>query len=188
LTILTNMDSKTQNISHEEIDLFELLEGVRESLKISADKKSIKIIIKNSYPGLYIMGDEVNLEKLFLNLIKNAIKYNRRNGWIKIWIEKGEEMVKIHIADNGIGIGSSDLPFIFERFYRSAEARSHGERGSGLGLAICKWIIESHNGRIGVESQPGEASVFTVYLPYDYKKQSVENKLVDVTPKQGNLL
>ena len=72
---------------------------------------------------------------------------------------------KVVIADQGIGISREDQKRIFDRFYRTDDARSHTKKGTGLGLAICAWIVESHHGRIEVQSEPNKGSTFTVLLP-----------------------
>ena len=120
---------------------------------------------------LTIMGDEAKVEKLLLNIARNAIKYNKKGGWVKIWTEKNNNGVNIYVEDNGIGIPKQDLPYIFERFYRVDKARSRGEGGTGLGLSIAKWIAEAHQGKISAESTMGKGSKFIIHLPNDYKKQ-----------------
>jgi len=166
LTMLTNTDSQSERIAYEKVDLESLIKAVSQSLKILADQKKIKINYKKAKGNLSVMGDETKLEKLLLNIVRNAIKYNEDNGWIKIWTERGEKEAKIFVEDNGIGIPEQDLPYIFERFYRVDKARSKSEGGTGLGLAICKWIAEAHNGKINVESKLGQGSKFIIYLPY----------------------
>jgi PAS domain S-box-containing protein len=141
LTMLSNSDSDSEKISMEKVDLSLIISAVCRSLSILANKKPVKIHCKQSYAPVWIMGDEEKLEKLFLNIIRNAIKYNHPNGWIKVWLKKERNGVNIFIADNGIGIPESDLPFIFERFYRVDKSRSRQEGGSGLGLSICKYIF-----------------------------------------------
>jgi len=171
LTVLTNIDSRSENIAYEKVDLLPLIKDVCQSLKVLADRQHIKIKQMKGNRKLEIMGDETKLEKLLLNIMRNAIKYNKEKGWIKIWAEKGASEAKIFIEDSGIGIPEQDLPYIFERFYRVDKARSKSRGGTGLGLAICKWIAEAHGGRISVESKLGIGSKFIVYLPYDFKKQ-----------------
>jgi signal transduction histidine kinase len=78
---------------------------------------------------------------------------------------KEGETAKITVSDQGIGISPQAQGHIFDRFYRSDEARAHSPKGTGLGLAICKWIAEAHHGRITVESTPGHGSRFSVMLP-----------------------
>ncbi len=132
-----------------------------------ARKKHISIVVKKLSP-LSISGDEVYLEKLFTNLIKNAILYGKNKGTVTITqrsTAKNKKIVLIDIADNGIGISKADLPHIFERFYRAAKAREVNHEGTGLGLAIVKWVTEVHGGTVTVKSHEGTGTTFTVSLP-----------------------
>jgi signal transduction histidine kinase len=110
--------------------------------------------------------DENKFLKLLLNLISNAIKYGKKNGWVHLSAEGSDGETKIIVADNGIGIPEEEAPFVFERFYRVDKVRTREKiGGSGLGLAICKSIVEAHGGYIDVQSKLGEGSQFTVHLP-----------------------
>jgi len=112
------------------------------------------------------MGNRIRLEQAFVNLLDNAVKFNREGG--EVWVEAGSRpggKVAITIADGGIGIPSEDLPRIFERFYRVDKARSREVGGTGLGLSIVKHVIEQMHGTVTVESQLGKGSRFTVLLP-----------------------
>lgn len=164
LTLLTNSDSDQLNLNFEKVNLARLIETTSRSLRIMADQKNIKITHEKIKPDLQIFGDETQLEKLLINIVRNAIKYGKDNGWVKIGVEENGDKIIIKIEDNGIGISKSDLPYIFERFYRSDHARAMSEGGSGLGLAICKWIAEAHGGMINVESLLGKGSKFTISL------------------------
>ncbi len=169
LTMLTNTDAGNETISYDDIDLNLLVKTTVQSLKVLAGKKNIKLKAFNNRRLLRIVGDEAKLEKMLLNIIRNAIKYTEKKGKIKVWTEADGDkgMVKIIVKDNGMGIPKTDLPYIFERFYRVDKARSRQEGGTGLGLSICKWIVEAHHGRIEVESEVGIGSIFTIFLPYD---------------------
>lgn len=134
-------------------------------MEILAKEKNIKIEI-NSSDGVNVMIDENKFLKLLLNLISNAIKYGKNNGWVRLSVENKVEEIKVIIADNGIGIPEDELPFIFERFYRVNKVRTREKiGGSGLGLAICKSIVEAHGGSIDVQSKIGEGSQFIIRLP-----------------------
>jgi len=172
LTMLSNTDDNRENLRYEKVDLIELLERISKSLEVLAQQKNIKIIIEGDLTDLKIMGDEARLEKLFLNIIRNAIKYTDQKGKIIVKMKKEQDVAVISIKDNGIGIPEKDLPFIFERFYRADKARSRAEGGTGLGLSICKWIVERHKGEIKVDSVLGEGSEFRVILPLDFMKKA----------------
>lgn len=167
LTMLTNTDDGRENLRCEKIDLNELLDRIVKSLEVLAQHKNISIKKEKTSESLVMSGDEPKIEKLFLNIIRNAIKYTDNNGKIEIKTKKKELGIEVSVKDNGIGIPESDLPFIFERFYRADKARSRAEGGTGLGLAISKWIAERHRGSIKVKSVLGEGSTFIVLLPFE---------------------
>jgi two-component system phosphate regulon sensor histidine kinase PhoR len=112
-----------------------------------------------------VEGDEQALERLAVNLMENAVKYNRRGGWVEVRLGPADGWVELEVADGGVGIAAEELPRIFERFYRVDKARGRAEGGSGLGLAIVKHVAETHGGRVEVESTPGAGSRFRVHLP-----------------------
>lgn len=110
------------------------------------------------------MGDRDQLQHLLLNLLDNAIKYTGEGGQITLGLWNDKEWARIELTDSGIGIAEEDLPHIFDRFYRTAEARLNQRMGSGLGLAIVKSITESHGGKIEVFSRPSEGTTFRLWL------------------------
>lgn len=117
-----------------------------------------------------VLGDTDRLRQLLLNLVDNALKYTRAGGRVVLSLYQDGGWVRLVVADTGIGIPPEDLepgphglPLVFERFYRADPARVRG--GAGLGLSIAQWIAQAHGGRIEVESQVGEGSTFTVWLP-----------------------
>ncbi len=118
---------------------------------------------KDIEPGIVLMGDQLLLIRLIVNLLDNAVRYNRQDGHIKVVLRAESGRALLTVSDNGRGIAPEDLPHIFERFYRADKARS-GE-GSGLGLAIVEWIVAAHKGTVSVESAPGQYTRFTVSLP-----------------------
>ncbi|OGZ79437.1 MAG: hypothetical protein A2528_03235 [Candidatus Staskawiczbacteria bacterium RIFOXYD2_FULL_37_9] len=160
-------ESSVEKMNIEKIDLNKFMENIAERVRPLAAQKNIKIFFQKNKLGIEIKGDRIKLEKLFLNIIANAVKYGKNSGWVKIKIEPDlkNKSIKIIISDNGIGILKEDLLRIFDRFYRTVPARQDGEGGFGLGLSICKWIVEQHNGKIVAESVFGKGSVFTITLP-----------------------
>lgn len=102
-----------------------------------------------------------------MNLLTNAIKYNRDGGEIKFRIAKEDVFALVQISDNGIGIEEELLDRIFERFYVVDNSRSKKISSTGLGLSIVKHIVEAHGGRIEVTSEIGKGSTFTIYLPIE---------------------
>jgi signal transduction histidine kinase len=119
--------------------------------------------IANNDELLTIMGNELLIRQVFINLISNSLKYSEiKQVWILIDFDR--KNVNIKIKDKGIGIHANDLEKIFEPFYRSQNAI--GREGFGIGLAICKKIIDAHGGKIIVSSEFGKGSVFTVSIPH----------------------
>lgn len=114
-----------------------------------------------------VLGHPLRLRQLVSNLLENAIKYTPDGGRVRVTLEANGDFLVLRVADTGIGIPQKDQPYIFDKFYRTDQAIDH-YRGTGLGLSIVKSIVEQHQGRIWVDSEPGKGSTFTVMLPaYD---------------------
>ena len=124
----------------------------------------VQVVLGLVMPAV-VLGDELRLRELFLNLVDNAVKYSRPGGSVDISLVTQSGQAKFVIVDHGIGISREDQKRIFDRFYRTDDARTHTKKGTGLGLAICAWIVESHHGRIEVQSEPNKGSTFSVILP-----------------------
>jgi len=117
-------------------------------------------------PDVFILGYGIRFEQALLNLLDNAVKFNRENGAIRVDVHATQDgQIDISVADTGVGIPAEDLSRIFERFYRVDKARSRQVGGTGLGLSIVKHAVEQMNGTIAVESQVGVGSRFTITLP-----------------------
>ncbi len=112
-----------------------------------------------------LMLTKRKIEKVIYNVISNAIRYGKKDGWVKIDAIEENNGVKIIIEDNGVGIAEKDLEHIFKRFYRVDKERSRETGGTGLGLAIVKYIVELHKGDLKVESKLGKGTKFMVFLP-----------------------
>jgi two-component system phosphate regulon sensor histidine kinase PhoR len=128
------------------------------------DRISIAIAARPGLPA--ITGDRDELTQLFQNLIHNAIKYGREGGhvWVKLDAD-GDGQISVAVKDDGEGIPPQAVPRLTERFYRVDVKRSRERGGTGLGLAIVKHIVSRHQGKLTIESKPGEGSTFTVLLP-----------------------
>ena len=163
LLFLSKADRGEIELSMVELNLTSLSECVYEQFKIPAQDKKVHLTLNTNGPAL-IKGDDILLRELLLNLLQNAITYTPESGNIELSLSKDEGFVIISVADTGYGIPEEDIPYIFDRFFQVD--KSHYSQGSGLGLSICKWIVESHNGKISVESTVGKGSQFIVSLPY----------------------
>jgi len=123
---------------------------------------SLETEIPEDLPDIY--GDEEGLERVFINLIGNAVKYTPKDGRIRIAAAAGEDHLTVRVSDTGSGIPADKVPFVFEPFFR-AMGKEERHRGSGLGLTFCKKIMEAHGGEIGVSSREGEGTEFTLRFP-----------------------
>ena len=113
-----------------------------------------------------LVGDEARLIQVILNLLDNAIRYTHPGGQVCLSLQATGTAAHLVVRDTGIGIAPEHLPHIFERFYRADPSRRRtGGSGTGLGLAIVEWIVRRHGGSIGVRSQVGQGSCFTITLP-----------------------
>ena len=111
----------------------------------------------------FVDGDR--FQQVFHNLLENAMRYTAPGGRIRVRLSAVSGAALMQVADTGIGIPEKDLPYVFERFFRSDRARRAYTGGSGLGLSIARWIVEAHKGEISVESEVGKGTTFTVKLP-----------------------
>jgi len=130
--------------------------------QINEKKIDMQVAVPDDLPAL--RGNPIRLRQLVDNLIGNAVKYTPANGRVIVNLSGGGDQIILQVKDTGVGIPASDQPHIFEKFYRASNAPK-GVPGTGLGLAIVKTIVDSHQGRIWVESTPGQGTTFFVVLP-----------------------
>ena len=123
--------------------------------------------LKTEMPGEMVLleADQDAVRQALLNLVDNAIKYSQGRKEITVRLLAGSESVEIQVEDTGIGIEPGDRERIFEAFFRSPEAVRHNPKGVGLGLKIVKHIMDAHGGRIGLRSEPGKGSTFSLIFP-----------------------
>lgn len=148
----------------ESINLAEIIGEICLDLAALAKVNDISLNFQTS-ENIVLKGNSVLIDRLFRNLIVNAIQYSDKGGIVSMSINQSLYEVKVSIADNGVGINPDELPFIFDRFYRCDPSRSRAKGGSGLGLAIVKHIANLYQATVEVQSQPGEGSTFIVSLP-----------------------
>ncbi len=161
---LARADSGKEKYTFETLELAEFIKDVCSDVAILCQEKGLGLQV-NLPEQLWIRGDQKSLRRLMYNILNNAIRYTDHDGTIGVVLQKKHDTVVVSVSDTGIGITEDQLPFIFERFYRADKARSRSEGGSGLGLAICKHIVDSHGGRIDVESRLGSGSTFSIQFP-----------------------
>jgi len=133
--------------------------------QVLATQKGLRFNVSSSLPEVELNGDDEMFKRMLLNLLDNAVKYTPAGGEINVTLASQDGTALIIVSDTGIGIPAADQPHIFDRFYRVDKARSRALGGAGLGLSIARWIVEAHEGRLSVESEPGHGSTFTVELP-----------------------
>ncbi len=164
LILLAKADKGIEKIKKKPMRLDILVNEISEDAEILAEQKKIDILI-SELDEVTILGDEIRLRQLILNLITNAINYTPEGGKITLSLERSNGDAKFIVEDTGVGISKSDLDKIFDRFYRVDKSRSRLPDGLGLGLSISKWVAEAHGGKLLAESEVGMGSRFTVILP-----------------------
>ena len=147
-----------------EFDLLNTLENSIDSLSPIASSKDIVISFSDDEP-VWIMGNAELMERAFTNLLSNAIKYSPNNTLIDISLEAGLNQVKLIMKDQGYGISTEELPYIFNRFQRQKRSEVQGEKGAGLGLNFVQLVITKHKGMIAVKSKIDIGTTFTLTLP-----------------------
>jgi len=163
LLLLSEID-QTQ-VKWAMVDVATLLEEVAAEASAEATAAGVSLKLEPASEEMFVRGDALLLRQAIVNLVDNAIKYNRPGGMVKISSQAEDSQVVVQVQDNGIGISQTDQQRIFDRFYRVDKSRSRAQGGSGLGLAIVKKIVEDHGGTISVESTLGEGSTFRMILP-----------------------
>jgi two-component system sensor histidine kinase BaeS len=166
LRLLSLADAGQLRLMVHQVDICELIEITVGQMLPLAEKK--EVILKSDMGEMThcIPGDPDKLKQALINLIENGIRFTPSGGQVVVKAREGPGTVKIQVVDEGPGIPLSDQSMVFERFWRSDEARGRVEGGSGLGLAIVKEIISMHGGSVELDSAPGGPSIFTIELPY----------------------
>lgn len=152
-------------IQKREIYSGEFLEHISNELSLEFRNALYTFTVSGNMPDVLINVDPSRIEQVIFNLVQNAKKYTPEGGKILFGAELEDGCLKISVKDNGYGVDSMDLPFIFDKFYRGEKARNSDTGGSGLGLSICKYIVEKHSGQIFVESSKGSGSSFYFVIP-----------------------
>ncbi len=163
LLVLSTLESGKPPVP-EPISLRASLESALRTVEPAARTRGVRLVCE-PIGDLNVLGHEIRLEQVFVNLLDNAIKFNRPDGEVRVEVARADSNAVVRVHDTGLGIPSRDLPRIFERFYRVDKARSRATGGTGLGLAIVKHAVEQMGGSVFVESRLGQGSVFTVALP-----------------------
>ena len=161
---LAKLEQANLNLNKTKFNLSEELNGIINNFQLLYNKSGFTIASTLS-PNINVAMDKDKLKQIMYNLLTNAYNYLKTAGEVKIILDTTKNHIIIKVIDNGLGIDEKDLPYIFERFYRSDISRNKNSGGSGLGLTITKALVEAHNGKISVESKLGQGTTFIIEFP-----------------------
>ena len=167
LLTLVKLDKKASNMNIELVHINELLDMILKRLHPIAAKRNIELILEGFRP-VDAEIDETKLSLAISNLVENAIKYNKDEGWVRVSLNADHKYFYVTVTDSGLGIPEESIDHIFERFYRVDKSHSTEIEGTGLGLAITRSAIMMHHGAIRVKSQVGEGTTFSVRIPLTF--------------------
>ena len=170
---LARYEAGGMSLTLENVDVDEIFERVVERHAQTAQEKGVTLAIEPHDDDIRLVGDPHRLEQVIQNLASNALRHTAPGGAIRLGAARDRDLVRLTVADNGVGIPQQHLPHVFDRFYKADQSRSQpgqgspgaGGTGSGLGLSIVKAIVERHGGTVAVRSRPGVETVFEVLLP-----------------------
>lgn len=163
----TNAEMNELSIQKKERYIEAYLDKIIREISILAKQKNFQFSAENHVPDMLVMMDAERITQVIYNIVENAIKYMdkpEKKIYFRTGYDKKKQVVSISIADNGPGISITDIPFVFDKFYRAEKSRSMSIPGAGLGLSICKYIVEAHGGEIFLDSKTGEGCTFTITL------------------------
>jgi heavy metal sensor kinase len=165
LLLLARADSGTAVLQARRTDLNAAMQSACREASMLAEAKELQFGWSVPDNPLKVWGDSTSLERLFVILLDNAVKYTARGGQVDVRLQSDDGFAVADVRDTGTGIPADDIGRVFDRFYRADHARSRESGGTGLGLAIARWIAEAHGGEIRVESELGTGSTFKVRIP-----------------------
>lgn len=164
---LSKLEAGDMKMDTSKYNIVSFIKSVLYSFESMADAKQISLFFESSSENIPVNFDLDKMEKVFYNLISNAIKYNRKLGKVAIKIRNVDSLfVEVSVEDSGAGIPDRYVPFIFNRFYQVDESSTRNFEGTGIGLALVKELVELHKGTVNVKSKEGEGTVFYVKLPF----------------------
>lgn len=151
--------------SIEKINLKEVIKSQLDFFSVQAEKRGILLKLSAEKGEYIVNADRGDLDRIFMNMISNGIKYNRDNGSLTVGLKRENSFIEIKVSDTGIGMKPEEMQNLFKEFYRVKNEKTSGISGTGLGLATVKRVLASYNGHISVESVPDKGTVFTVLFP-----------------------
>ena len=165
LLVLSRLDAGDTRREWEEVDLAELANSTAEQMRLMAEDRGIDIELSTLQKAL-IRGDRARLKQVIVNLLDNAIRFTKRGGTVRLRTGADERGYVLEVCDSGIGIPSTAIAHVFDRFFRVDEGRSRDEGGAGLGLSIVKSICSVHGADIEVQSRVNIGSCFRLTFPF----------------------
>ena len=168
LLSLVKMDRKAGKPNISTVDINLMISQMMKMLLPIAEKSNIELIFDDEGRQIAAEIDETKMTLALMNLVENAIKYNRPGGWVRVDTDADYQFFTVKVSDNGIGIPEDSIEHIFERFYRVDKSHSREIGGTGLGLAITRNVILLHRGAIKATSVEGEGTTFIVRIPVKY--------------------
>jgi len=164
---LSRIEAGFVPMEKEPVNIAELARFTAQGLQPEIEAKSLRLELDLPDDLPLVSADPDRISQVLVNLLSNAIRFNREGGLVAISAERDDDSLRVTVRDTGVGIAREELPLVWERFHRVERARSRAGGGTGLGLAIAKRIVEAHGGTVQAESTPGEGSTFSFALPIE---------------------
>jgi len=165
LLVLSRLDNNKMEWVFSRFSVRRLMDNIYDAMLMDARKHGHKLTLNVENELGEMTADRDRIEQVVINILSNAIKYTPDGGHIDVTASRRDDMLRVSVRDDGLGIPKEDLPRLFERFYRVDKARSRERGGTGLGLAIAREIVIAHNGSIDVESEVGRGTTVTMIIP-----------------------
>ncbi|WP_045857081.1 sensor histidine kinase [Teredinibacter purpureus] len=162
---LAHLDSGNVQVNIESFSIAELVDDVIQKFRFTAAEKHLSLSVSPRDSRIQVMGDIEKLERVFTNLIDNAIRHSKMGGSITVLLSKDSRLVAVEVTDNGIGIPSSDIPHVFEPHFKAGNSIRGNTSHGGLGLAITAKLLGLHQSAITVESEEDSGTTFSFRLP-----------------------
>ena len=178
LLSLSRVEMRAHSRPTARVDLVAVLRHVGDAMQPLAAEHSVALVVDAPPGPVEMIGDRDELVQLVQNLVENAVRYGGSGGRVEVSLDlpPGDRRIAaIHVRDYGPGIAAEHIPRLTERFYRVDVGASREMKGTGLGLAIVKHILTRHQGRLEIESRPGEGALFTVTLPLAQRSEQIED-------------
>ena len=162
---LSKLQSGTETLRLEPFSVYDILEEIRLMYGANSEKRTFEISGEDCR-GREVTGDRRKIEQVLYNFISNAFVHTSPEDSVEVRISENDGFMRIEVADSGPGISGEDIGHVFERYYKGSRDKDSVSSGTGLGLAIVKGILELHKAPYGVESEPGNGSIFWFELPF----------------------